>query len=1219
MTAIDARGFLGMQPQTSGPWPCETAYGLLHSQGTLLSSSPALLALTAPWGSPAAWWQQLTARITLPVATRCPVCQRGQRLGVVRVTLQEPLLSASRAAISTQKCHTFEVTCAGHPHLLQDLAGGDGEPASEISLLQVDLLLVRDHTQEQQHTESVCQTLRQYESLCSFIQDVYYQMDRQGTLLFISPSCHKLLLYRPEELVGTSFADLVATPDAFLELMEILQTTRVVHDFFLPLRCKRGQQLAVTLTAKLVSAEEGQPATIEGIFRDVSDREHLAALLEERTRSYRHSLSHLQQMMAAVDQHLLISVTDPEGKILSVNDQFLEVSRYSREELLGNTHRLLNSSYHARSFFKELWRTILDGSTWRGEIRNRKKNGDFYWVDCSIIPCLTPLGHPFQYISVASEISTLVRGRMRLERNRTFLHRVINAMGEGVMVMDRQGDLLSLNQEGERLLGWRESELIHKNVHQTTHSRREDGTPLAAESCMVHQNLSGRTLRVEMDHFLRKDGSLLPVAHVTSPLRDNHEIIGAVTVFRDNSRGHKRLQELEQTRQVALDASRLKSEFLANMSHEIRTPMNAIIGMNDLLMDTPMNEEQEEFTEIIRDSAKSLLSLINDILDFSKIEAGKMDIEEIEFSPVTVVEGCAELLATLAHDKGLSLMTYVDPEIPRLLVGDPGRVRQTAVNLINNAIKFTEEGEVVVRARLMPQGAASTEADGRIVVHFSVTDTGIGLPDKVKERLFEPFTQADRTTNRKYGGTGLGLAISKRLTELMGGAIGTEVAPSGGTTFWFQIPFRRAQPMTPAEEGPEHALPQGMPLLLLLANPTDEEIVSRYFQSWGLLCHTRLLDGNRTGAPWQGFQEEFDTPFPLAVMALSATDMHDPSWFQAEQDEPPDPVPTTPRLPLGIASQWLALLDSEDKSLREFALACGFKSCLVKPVRQEAWLNALHRLLIPLAADESQTAAAQWPVEPVNPPAMDTYDALESGKLLLLVEDNPVNQKVTLLQLKKLGYSAHAVSNGREAVEAVVNLPYALVLMDCQMPVMDGFEATHAIRKMEQTTLRHVPIVAMTANAMKGDRERCLQAGMDDYLSKPVAPETLSKKLQYWLPKGANELPAIEIQQLRQLFGEDDEMIRDLLQHFPSSARELLDRLQTGIQEQNIPLLHDTAFELQEACANMGATGMSAAVYNLERAVTKENWAKADEAMMHLERVFQRVEQYVQNYESLYP
>ncbi|MEO5364320.1 MAG: ATP-binding protein, partial [Magnetococcus sp. DMHC-8] len=592
---------------------------------------------------------------------------------------------------------------------------------------------------------------------------------------------------------------------------------------------------------------------------------------------------------------------------------------------------------------------------------------------------------------------------------------------------------------------------------------------------------------------------------------------------------------------------------------------------------------------------------------------GRIDIEEMEFSPVTVVEGCAELLAAQAHDKNLSLMTFIDPSIPSILLGDPGRLRQMLLNLLNNAIKFTEEGEVVVRVH--PVTVDARENGDRLMIRFAVTDTGIGLPDEVRARLFEPFTQADRSTSRKYGGTGLGLAISKRLAELMGGTIGTDVEHGQGTTFWFHVPFRRAQP-TQGKEDVDRVLLHGLHILLLLNNATDQEILESCFRAWGLVPHGHLSDGVRV--PLRERVQPLPV-CPLVVMALVPSDMHDPLLFQGMEPARVTGLPPRPPVATDPATHWIALLDGEDKPLREFAMAAGFAACLVKPVRQEEWLQCLTRLLSATEADDGHSPSLPWPVEMSNPPAMAAYDALESGKLLLLVEDNPVNQKVTLLQLKKLGYAAHAVSNGREAVEAVTNLPYALVLMDCQMPIMDGFEATHAIRRLEQSTLRHTPIVAMTANAMKGDRERCLHAGMDDYLSKPVAPDMLLQKLQYWIPKGATELPAIEIQQLRQLFGEDDGMVRELLQHFPASARELLDRLWQGIQAKDGALLSDTAFELQEACANMGAMGMSAAAHILERAIVKEDWERSRLAMEQLERVFQKVERYVESYESLHP
>ena len=1131
----------------------------------------------------------------------------------------QSLKEAAAGAFSRPR--TFEVHYAGHFHLL-----GHNDAT--------DLLLVRDVTQQQQHNDDVRHTISQYESICDFIQDVYYRIDMQGRFLFLSPSCEKLLHYRAEELLHTSFADLTISSNAIQELMDILQKAPEVHDYHVMLRCKKGLHVSVSLTAKRVVGEDGTEGAIEGIFRDVSERDRLDTLLDERELAYKSALSYLEHVKRAMDHHVMVSTTGPDGRIISVNDNFLKVSRYNLEEVVGKTHDFLNSGYHPKSFFKEMWRVLNRGSIWRGEIRNRKKNGDIFWVDATIVPFLTPVGQPYQYVGMATDVSVQVRLRMRMARGRDFLHRVIHAMGEGVIVMDLQGRLIALNKEGERLLGWQEAELMHKNIHDAIHATRPDGSELPQEQCAVHQSLLGRAFRVEDDFYQCKDGRFLPVSHVTSPLKDGEEIIGSVAIFRDNGLARKRQFELEQARDAALQSAELKSAFLADMSHEIRTPMNAILGMNDLLMDTQLDEKQVEFSEIIRDSAQSLLSLINDILDFSKIEAGKVDIEAVDFLPVAVVEGCAELLAAQAHKKGISLMTFVAPSLPTILKGDPGRLRQMLINLINNALKFTEEGEVLIRVEPAYDGGGQAHSTHAVMVHFSVTDTGIGVPDALRQGLFEPFTQADSATSRRYGGTGLGLAISKKLAELMGGTIGVETANhpqfGEGSSFWFRVPFSPVS-ATPKHDAlipdyPQHIeLLYGVRLLSVLKNASDHAFLGRYVEAWQMVHQGRWEVAVRGHV----LQEAMDAreAFQLIVVALSSEDVQEELWRRY--------CPATWH---DQTTRWVALLDREDKRLRQFARDLGFSACLVKPVRQEAWVLCFSQLL---TADP----AADWMVQdgpgaPVEGGALarmesdaallvdeksgdgttlGAYDALEAGKLLLLVEDNPVNQKVTLLQLKKLGYAAHTVSNGREAVEAVANLPYALILMDCQMPVMDGFEATHAIRKLyetggQRTSWHHIPIIAMTANAMKGDRERCLHAGMDDYLSKPVAPETLLKKLQYWIPLGSADLPPIELQQLRQLFGDDESMIRELLLHFPLSARELLDRLQQAVQEEEGGRLNDAAFELQEACANMGAVGMAAVARTLERAALDGDWNQTRYVMERLEKAFRDVERYVQNY-----
>ncbi|MBF0293783.1 MAG: PAS domain S-box protein [Magnetococcales bacterium] len=1156
-----------------------TGLGIVRESGAIHSTDTWLYHLTRPWGSPEAWWGRISAGFAYPATTRCPQCGLGQRLGWREHAIELP--NSTEEAL-------FSIEFVGHPHALSPTMTGD-------------LILVRDVTEERSRNRAFSERLEQFHSICDHMEDVYYRMDANGVLQFVSPSVQKLLKHRPSEIQGRPLAHFCANPEHLHEMMQILKSSDRVEDFDLVLLCRRGKQAPVSITAHVIRNEDGRLVAVQGIFRDVVERTRMDAVLADRTRQFQEMITQLDYQKRAMDEQFLMSIADPYGTITRVNDRLIQVSQYSREEILGNNHTLFDSGYHPKSFFKEMWRLLQSGRVWHGEIRNRKKNGDFFWVDCTIVPFLTPMGRPFQYITVGSEITSRVATEERLEGNLAFFRRVMDAMGDGLYVLDKKGQVQAINREAERLLGLQEADILHKNLHEIIHYRRPDGTPFPIRECPAHQSLLGRSYRVEEDYFIRKDGTLLPVAYVTTPIMEDTEIIGSMAVFRDATMALDEVRKLKMSRDTAQDSSRMKSAFLANMSHEIRTPMNAIVGMNDLLMDTPLNEEQLEFAQIVKESSRSLLALINDILDFSKIEAGKIDIERIDFSLLTVVEGAAELLAPQAHDKGISLMTHVSSKIPVALKGDPGRLRQMLLNLLGNAIKFTEDGEVTLRAIL------EENVRDRVVVHFSVADTGIGLAAEEVEskRLFEPFTQAERGTARKFGGTGLGLAISKRLAELMGGEIGAQCRPQGGTVFWFRIPFQTSR--LPVEEDDSQSIDQlkGLRVLSVLENPTDREILHDGFTSWNM-THHGVLNGDQgliayreAAASGNGYQ--------VAVIAASLADMDCQIMAELLRREPG-----------GRTLNLIALMDWEDKEERAQFLKAGFTATLVKPVRRAEWIRLLaaeQRVAEPMLPGMEMIAAPATGKDPPTPvPDPDAYDALESGNLLLLVEDNPVNQKVALLQLKKLGYAVHAVSNGQEAVEAVNHLPYALILMDCQMPVMDGFEATHAIRKSEQAASRHIPIIAMTAHAMKGDRERCLAAGMDDYLSKPVAPELLLQKLQHWIPKSIGPPPPVEIHQLRQLFGEDDDLIRELLLHFQPSARELLDKLADMIQKEQVDPMLEAALELKEACSNMGVSAMARLAQVMEEAALRKEWSEARRTSERLETAFRQVEKFIETF-----
>ncbi|MBI5773106.1 MAG: PAS domain S-box protein [Verrucomicrobia bacterium] len=1029
---------------------------------------------------------------------------------------------------------------------------------SQLELRRHAAELEREATLHRRTEAALGQAEFKYRSIFENVVEGIFQTSPTGQFITANRMLAKIYGYAsPAELIQ-SLNDverqLYVDPQRRDEFVRLMEKHDVIAEFESEIFRKDGSVIWISENARAVRSAEGALLYYEGTVEDITARKRAEKALQESEVLY-HSL------VETLPQNIFRK--DLQERFTFGNKRFYETMGKTPEQVLGRTDFDFFPAELAAKYQRDDRRVIETGETFETiEALQAPDHGKAY-VQVVKTPLRDAAGNVCGIQGIFWDVTERRKMEEALAFERDLLRALLDNVPDRIYFKDTESRFVRCSLALARRLGAADPEHVIGKTDFDFHPAEKAREFFADEQRIL---LTGQPLINKVEQQTTPEGKIIWASVTKVPLRSRTgTATGIIGISRDITAIKQAEEETARARDVALESARIKSEFVATVSHEIRTPMNGIMGMVGVLLETDLTPEQRDFCETIRASAEALLHIINDILDFSKIEAGRIALEKIDFDLHDLVEGTVEVLAHRAQIKGIELMSGIAPGIPAMLRGDPGRLRQILLNLGGNAVKFTERGEVSVRVT-----QANATASG-VLLRVEVEDTGLGIPAEMQGMIFNAFTQADSSTARRFGGTGLGLSICKKLANLMGGEIGVTSEPGRGSTFWFTVPLER----TSAREASAPAELNGGRILIAAGSERLRVLLRTELVAAGLECAEAASRADVKKLLREGAAA--GNPFDLAVLDLTLSDA--------------DGLTLARELSATGAGARLILLSSLTRRAEPDALrAAGVSACLFKPVRRARLLECLKSVLagdttflMPAAGDSGAGAgAARQPLR------------------ILLAEDNSVNQKVALLQLRKLGHAADTAINGTEVLQALEQHDYDVILMDCHMPIMDGYETARQIRQREKTAGANakppVHIIAMTANALEGDREQCLAAGMNDYVGKPVQLQQLDAALQGCaarvvavpveaqktsaLPEGIDPAVVAGLRELREE-GQPDP-VAELVDLFLEDAPERLEQLESALAARSAPNLAAAAHTLKGSANNLGLRKLAVLCGKLE-------------------------------------